>query len=161
MTLQQHQAPQAAPFSEQFVSRSIIPLLSKLGKTIFQNAPCLRHGFRFIFFLRSCTFMWSAQTAGGQIACHRSTERLPQQSSQLRLTVWVVLLKIHYTWRYLMTLFPELMKITVTFFEGNFQEVLKISIIRGTGFKCNIHHSFEWLVNPVCFLQYPHISLWK
>lgn len=47
------------------------------------------------------------------------------------------------------------------FFEGNFQEVLKISIIRGVGFRCNIHHSFELLVNPVCFLQHPHVSLWK
>lgn len=47
------------------------------------------------------------------------------------------------------------------FFEGDFQEVLKISIIRGVGFRCNIHHSFELLVNPVCFLQHPHVSLWK
>lgn len=47
------------------------------------------------------------------------------------------------------------------FFEGNFQEVLNVSIIRGVGFKCNTHHSFELWVNPVCFLQYPHISLWK
>lgn len=160
MTLQQSRAPQAAPFSEEFVSLCIIPLLSKLGKTIFQNAPCLWHGFRFFFFkvlhlyLERLNCRW-ADSLPPQHRETSSAEFTTAANSFGGSTKNTLHLEI------LDDSFPRADENYCYFFEGNFQEVLKISIIRGVCFKSNIHHSFELLVNPVCFLQYPHISLWK
>lgn len=126
---------------------------------IFKSASCLWHGFR--FFLRSFTSIWSTQTACGQ-------DSLPPQRRETSSAEFTTVANslggstkntLHL--EILDDSFPRADENYCYFFEGNFQEVLNVSIISRVGFKCNIHHSFELLVNPVCFLQYPHISLWK
>lgn len=160
MTLQQSRSPQAALLSEQVVSLCIIPLLSELGKMIFKNGPCLWHGFRLFFFkvlhlsLERSNCQW-ADSLPPQCRETSSAEFTTAANSLGGSTKNTLHLEI------LDDSFPRADENYCYFFEGNFQEVLKISIIRGVGFKCNIHCSFELLVNPVCFLQYPHISLWK
>lgn len=159
MTLQQSWA---APFSEQFVYLSIILLLFRRGKMIFKDAPCLWHGFRFIFIFfkvlhlylerSNCRWADSLPLQHRETASAEFTTAANSLGGSTKNTLHLEILDDS---------FPRADENYCYFFEGNFQEVLKISVIRGVGSKCNIRHSFELLANPVCFPQYPHISLWK
>lgn len=126
---------------------------------IFKSASCLWHGFRFFFkvfhlYLEHSNCLW-ADSLPPQRRETSSAEFTTVANSLGGSTKNTLHLEI------LDDSFPRADENYCYFFEGNFQEVLNVSIISGVGFKCNIHHSFELLVNPVCFLQYPHISLWK